>query len=37
VLDENMPLLSQINKVFGGELWINGVLCFKDGLKKDND
>jgi hypothetical protein len=37
VLDENMPLLSQINKVFGGELWIDGVLCFKDGLKRTID
>jgi hypothetical protein len=34
VLDENMPLLSQINRVFGGELWVNGVLCFKDGSKR---
>jgi hypothetical protein len=32
-----MQLLSQINKVFGGELWINGVLCFKDGLKRVMD
>lgn len=37
VVDENMPLLNQINKVFGGELWINGVLCFKDGSKRIMD
>lgn len=26
-------LVTDIHEIFGGELWINGTLCFKDSIQ----
>ena len=30
-LEKQLTMLRNLNSAFGGELWVGGVLCYKDG------
>jgi hypothetical protein len=33
ILTSPSGFLAELNDSFGGELWIDGILCYKEGLK----
>lgn len=32
-----LKIIKDVNDAFGGELWVNGALCMKDGQWKHKD